>query len=312
MSLFGPVNVETRTRKGVILAGGTGSRLYPLTRCVVKQLLPVYDKPLIYYPLSVLMLAGVTDVLIISLPSEVPRFRALLGDGSQFGLRISWAEQTEPRGIAEAVLIARDFTRTEPFWLALGDNIIFGQGLPGLLTEVGRNEKGATVFCYPVSDARAYGVVEVDKNLRPVALVEKPERPRSRLAVIGLYHYDSRAADMAAELTPSGRGELEITDLNRAYMSLGDLSVRRLGRGTAWLDAGTPDDLLSAASFVQAVEKRQGLKIACLEEIAYQRKLIDLAQLEDLARDNGNNSYGQYLREIVMDARDDIETLKCT
>jgi glucose-1-phosphate thymidylyltransferase len=287
--------------KGIILAGGSGTRLYPITRSTSKQLLPVYDKPLIYYPLSTLMLAGITDILIITTPQDQSAFQALLQDGRQWGLRLSYAVQPRPEGLAQALLIGREFIGGEPCCLILGDNIFFGHGLPELLRRAAGRDHGATVFAYRVSDPGRYGVVEFDARGRALALEEKPARPRSNYAVTGLYFYDGRAADLAARLRPSARGELEITDLNRLYLQDSSLQVECLGRGFAWLDTGTCDSLLHAATFVQTVEKRQGLKIACVEEVAFQTGLIGAAQLRRLAQPLLKNGYGQYLEGIVRE-----------
>jgi glucose-1-phosphate thymidylyltransferase len=288
--------------KGIILAGGSGTRLYPITRSTSKQLLPVYDKPLIYYPLSTLMLAGIADILIITTPQDQPAFQALLQDGRQWGLQFSYAIQRRPEGLAQAFLIGRDFVGGEPCCLILGDNIFFGHGLPELLRRgAARCDRGATVFAYRVSDPGRYGVVEFDGNGQAVSLEEKPARPRSSYAVTGLYFYDGRAADFAARLTPSARGELEITDLNRLYLEDGTLHVECMGRGFAWLDTGTCDSLLHAATFVQTVEQRQGLKIACVEEVAFQMGLIGATELRRLAQPLLKSGYGQYLDGIVRE-----------
>ena len=269
--------------KGIILAGGSGTRLYPITRSTSKQLLPVYDKPLIYYPLSTLMLAGITDILIITTPHDRPAFQALLQDGRQWGLDLSYAVQPRPEGLAQAFLIGREFIGGEPCCLILGDNIFFGQGLSELLQRAALGDHGATIFAYRVSDPERYGVVEFDGDGRAISLEEKPRRPRSNYAITGLYFYDARVADFAARLSPSARGELEITDLNRLYLEDGTLQVESMGRGFAWLDTGTCNSLLHAATFVQTVEERQGLKIACVEEVAFQMGLISAAELRRLA-----------------------------
>ena len=287
--------------KGIILAGGSGTRLYPITRSTSKQLLPVYDKPLIYYPLSTLMLAGITDILIITTPNDLPAFQALLEDGRQWGLDFSYAVQPQPEGLAQAFLIGRDFIGGEPCCLILGDNIFFGHGLPELLQRARRGDHGATIFAYRVSDPERYGVVEFDGDGRAITLEEKPHRPRSNYAITGLYFYDGRVADFAARLSPSARGELEITDLNRLYLEDGSLQVECMGRGFAWLDTGTCDSLLHAATFVQTVEERQGLKIACIEEVAFQMGLISAAQLRRLAQPLLKSAYGQYLESIVRE-----------
>ncbi len=287
--------------KGLILAGGRGTRLYPLTLGVSKQLLPVYDKPMIYYPLSLLMLAGIRDMLVISSPEDLPQFRRLLGDGTRWGVRFEYAEQSEPRGLADAFLVGRDFIGGETSCLILGDNIFFGTGLWDHLRQAAQLQDGALIFAYPVRDPRSYGVIEFDEQGRAVSLEEKPEKPRSRFAVPGLYFYDRQVCDLVARLKPSPRGELEITDLNRIYLERGQLRVRQLGRGVAWLDAGTHETLLQASTFVQAVEERQGLMIGCPEEVAYRMGFIDRDQLTDLARDLRYNSYGEYLLRLLDD-----------
>ena len=285
--------------RGIILAGGAGTRLYPVTRGVSKQLLPVYDKPLVYYPLSVLMLAGIRDILIISTPHDLPRFREILGDGSEIGLHLSYAEQAKPEGLAQALLIGERFLAGGPAALVLGDNIFYGQGLTAQLARADARQKGATVFTYPVQNAEAYGVIELDADHRPLGIVEKPKAPRSNLAVTGLYFYDADVTGLARTLAPSARGELEITDLNRLYLERGALSVEMLGRGCAWLDTGTQDALLDAANFIATIERRQGLKIACIEEIAWRQGWIDDAAVERLAAPLKNSSYGQYLLKLV-------------
>jgi glucose-1-phosphate thymidylyltransferase len=289
--------------KGIILAGGRGTRLFPLTQALSKQLLPVYNKPMIYYPLSVLLHAGIREILLISTPEDLPLFRRLLGDGSRLGLSFSYAEQKQPRGLAEALLIGAGFLKRQPACLVLGDNIFYGQGLPAMLARVARLRQGAVIFAYEVPDPERYGVVEFDKRGRAVSLEEKPSRPKSRFAVPGIYFYDGTAAKLAAELLPSARGELEITDLNRAYLAQGRLHVERLGRGVAWLDAGTHQSLLQAANFVQAVEERQGLMIACPEEIAYGNGLISAEKLRCLAEEMAGNAYGDYLRRLWEESR---------
>ncbi|HVN84305.1 MAG TPA: glucose-1-phosphate thymidylyltransferase RfbA [Candidatus Binatia bacterium] len=285
--------------KGIILAGGTGTRLYPLTRAVSKQLMPIYDKPMIYYPLSTLMLAGIRDLLVITTPHEQDGFKRLLGAGEEWGLRIRYAEQPSPNGIAQAFLIGRDFIADDRVALALGDNLFYGHGFPDSLREAATQSAGATVFAYWVKDPERYGVVEFDARGQAISLEEKPVKPRSSYAVTGLYFYDQRVADIAARLTPSARGELEITDLNRVYLSEGTLHVAKLGRGIAWLDTGTHEALLQASMFIQAIEERQGLKVACVEEIAYRMGYIGKTDVLRLARVMNNSSYGQYLLRIV-------------
>lgn len=284
--------------KGIILAGGLGTRLYPLTLAVSKQLLPVYDKPMIYYPLSMLMLAGIKEVLVISTPGDIGAYENLLGDGNQWGMRFCYKVQEEPKGLPDAFLIGEDFIRDEPVCLILGDNIFFGTGLPDQLREAANLTSGAVIFAYPVKDPQRYGVVEFDSNYQVISIEEKPDRPRSNFAVPGIYFYDKNVFQMARSLAPSSRGELEITDLNKGYMMKKELKVMMLGRGIAWLDAGTHESLLQASSFVQAVEERQGLMIACPEEIAYRMGYIDRDQLLQLAKKLDHNQYGKYLFEV--------------
>jgi len=288
--------------KGIILAGGKGTRLHPITLAVSKQLLPVYDKPMIYYPLSMLMLAGMREILVISTPEDLPLFRRLLGSGQQWGMQFSYAEQAEPRGLADAFIVGDEFLGENPACLILGDNIFFGQGLPGQLRQAARLEEGGIVFAYPVRDPHRYGVVEFDDRGRAISLEEKPAKPRSNYAVPGLYFYDQRVVSFARALEPSARGEIEITDLNKVYLEMGQLQVQQLGRGIAWLDAGTHESLLQAANFIQAVQERQGIMISCPEEIAYRMGYIDAGQVRHLALAT-NNQYGAYLLRLLEEAR---------
>jgi glucose-1-phosphate thymidylyltransferase len=287
--------------KGIVLAGGSGTRLYPVTQVMSKQLLPVYDKPMVYYPLSTLMLAGIRDILVISTPQDTPRFEALLGDGKSWGLRLRYAVQPKPEGIAQAFLVARDFIARERVALVLGDNIFHGHDLTELLARAAARERGATVFAYPVNDPARYGVVEFDARGKAVSIEEKPRQPKSRYAVTGLYFFDHHVVEIAAKLKPSARGELEISDVNRVYLERGELEVVPMGRGMAWLDTGTHEALLEASHFIETIERRQGLKIACPEEIAYRMKFIDGAQLEALAKPLEKSAYGEYLRRVITE-----------
>jgi glucose-1-phosphate thymidylyltransferase len=291
--------MESVTRKGILLAGGAGTRLHPLTIAVSKQLMPVYDKPMIYYPLTTLMLAGIRDILLITTPEERPRFEQLLGDGSRWGLALSYRVQPSPDGIAQAFHIGADFVGTDPCTLVLGDNIFYGHGLQNTLLDAAKRPSGATVFGYWVKDPKAYGVVEFAPEGRVLSLEEKPDKPRSHYAVTGLYFYDGEVVELARALRPSARGELEITDLNRLYLERGDLRVELLGRGSAWLDTGTHESLLQASNFIQTIEDRQGLKIGCPEEIAYAKGWIDGSQIESLAASLGKSNYGSYLLGLL-------------
>lgn len=289
--------------KGIILAGGKGSRLLPLTLSISKQLLPVYDKPMVYYPLSMLMLADIRDILVISSPEDLPAFQRLLKDGSQWGLHFTYAHQPSPRGLADAFIIGEEFIQNSPVCLILGDNLFYGAGLQDTVLQAARLKKGASVFAYPVRDPERYGVVEFDEQGKAISLEEKPSHPKSHYAVPGMYFYDEKVVALAKALQPSPRGELEITDLNRIYLERGELNVELFGRGTAWLDAGTYESLLQAAAFIQAVEERQGIMIACPEEIAFNKGLISQEQLLHCARQYAGNSYGQYLTRLAKEGR---------
>ncbi len=285
--------------KGIILAGGSGSRLYPISIVVSKQLLPVYDKPMIYYPLSVLLLADIRDILVISTPYDLPLYKKLLGDGSQWGISFTYAEQPRPEGLAQAFIIGREFIGNNNVCMILGDNIFYGHGMTGLLNNAKLRKEGATVFGYRVKDPQRYGVVDFDESGMAINIEEKPEKPKSNFAVTGLYFYDNRVIDIAAGLKPSPRGELEITDVNTAYLKMGKLHVEKFGRGIAWLDTGTHKSLMQASNYIETIENRQGLKVACIEEIVYRKGYIDAAQVEELARPLLKNSYGRYLMDVL-------------
>ncbi|MEP6702000.1 MAG: glucose-1-phosphate thymidylyltransferase RfbA [Betaproteobacteria bacterium] len=288
-------------RKGIILAGGSGTRLYPVTQVVSKQLLPIYDKPMIYYPLSTLMLAGIRDILLISTPQDTPRFQQLLGDGSRWGLNLSYAVQPSPDGLAQAFIIGRNFVGSGPSALILGDNVFYGHDFQPMLKRSMARSEGASVFVYPVADPERYGVAEFNSDGKVISVEEKPESPKSRYAITGLYFYDNQVLDIAANLKPSPRGELEITDVNKVYLARGQLGVEAMGRGMAWLDTGTHESLLEASHYIETIERRQGLKIACPEEIAYRSGYIDAAQVEQLALTMGKSTYGQYLLQLLRE-----------
>ena len=287
--------------KGIVLAGGSGTRLYPVTQVVSKQLLPVYDKPMVYYPLSTLMLAGIRDILVISTPEDTPRFEALLGSGERWGIKLSYAVQPRPEGLAQAFLVGRSFIGRDPVALVLGDNLFYGHNLIAILQKAMRKTKGATIFAYPVNAPERYGVVTFDAKGKATGIEEKPKKPKSRYAVVGLYFYDNRVVEIASRLKPSARGELEITDVNRAYLKRGELDVLPLGRGFAWLDTGTHESLLEASHFIETIERRQGLKVACPEEIAYRMGFINAAQLKALARPLAKSGYGEYLLRVLAE-----------